>query len=219
MFKPLKQPKKRLADMIYDQIMDAINNGEITPATRLVQEKLAEQFGISRTPVRESLFRLAQEGILYTSDHGTFQLYKITKKDTLQLYQLRAAIESQAARIVTKNASEKMFMALRKIIKDKENIADTASIRDYFEANLMIHRAIVLASKNKYLLKAFDTLWNRGSSYKLFTSIGDMNMAQSLGGHMLLIDEMENRDVVRTGEAMIAHIYEGLELQLAAIKK
>ena len=64
MFSAVNQPRKRLADQIYDQIVQAIHKGLITKSDRLVQEKLAEQFGVSRTPLREALLRLEQEGVL-----------------------------------------------------------------------------------------------------------------------------------------------------------
>ena len=69
-FKPLAQPRQRLADQVYGQIMEAIRSGEIGPDERIVQEKLAEEFAISRTPIREALFRMQQEGILELTEGG-----------------------------------------------------------------------------------------------------------------------------------------------------
>ncbi|MEM7190842.1 MAG: GntR family transcriptional regulator, partial [Pseudomonadota bacterium] len=98
--KSIKSDRRRLADEVYHQLIDAILSGEIGPDDRLVQERLAAEMEISRTPVREALLRLEQEGMLVTSARGGFVLYRMTEGEIRELYQARAAVESQAARIL-----------------------------------------------------------------------------------------------------------------------
>lgn len=217
LFSNVSQPKKRLAEQIYDQILKAIRKGKITKSDRLVQEKLAEQFGVSRTPLREALLRLEQEGILRADRKGSFRLYHMTREDTRQLYQLRAAIESQAARILAKNLSKGMCDALRETITKAEDLPEQ-TVRAYFDANQLIHRKIVIASKNKYLLEAFDSVWSRGSSYTLFSTIPVEYLEQSLGDHLSLIDAIETGDATVATERMIDHIFDGFNLQIKALE-
>ncbi|MEM9581009.1 MAG: GntR family transcriptional regulator, partial [Pseudomonadota bacterium] len=70
--------RRRLADDVYDQLVTAIMDREIGPNDRLVQEKLASELDISRTPVREALLRLEKEGVLAVANSGGFRLAKIT---------------------------------------------------------------------------------------------------------------------------------------------
>lgn len=88
--KSIRQDRKRLADIVYEQLMEAIRTGEIADDERLVQEKLADEMQISRTPVREALLRLEQEGILVSSPRGGFTVYRMSHGEVRELYQARA---------------------------------------------------------------------------------------------------------------------------------
>ena len=214
--KSIRHEKRRLADEAYAQILAAILNEEIGAKDRLVQEKLAAELQISRTPVREALLRLEQDGVLVSSPRGGFMLHRMTEEEVRELYQARAAIEGQAARIVAARRDAARIAQLRKVIAREEKI-ETRTLQAYFEANRNIHRAVVELSDNRYLLEMFDNIWNRGVSFRLFSAIEKVDLAQSLGAHMALVDAMETGDVTVALEATIAHVQEGFELQLEAL--
>lgn len=211
-FKSLSQPRQRLADQVYQQIMDAIRAGAISSSDRIVQEKLAEQFEISRTPVREALFRMEQEGILEVAGRGGFRIRQLGAGEISELYGVRRAIEGHAARLVAERRDPRICASLREAITAAEAL-DTESVAAYFMANLSIHRAIVEAAQNRYLLDFFDNIWNRGSSFTLFATIESVDLEKSLGDHMALIDVIETGDGVAASEKMIAHIDDGFDLQ------
>ena len=75
----------RLADEVYDQLVAAIVRRDIGPEDRLVQEKLAAEMQISRTPVREALMRLEQEAVLTVSNRGSFKLYQMDDQEIRKL--------------------------------------------------------------------------------------------------------------------------------------
>ena len=167
-FKTLAQPRQRLADQVYDQIMEAIRDGTITTEDRIVQEKLADEFGISRTPVREALFRMEQEGILDVAGRGGFKIRAIAGDEIKELYETRCAIEAFAARLLAQRNNKPTCDRLREIIAEAEDLQNKTT-KAYFNANRTVHRAIVEASDNRFLLEVFDNLWNRGSSFTLFS--------------------------------------------------
>ena len=78
--------RRRLADEVYDQLVRAIMDREIGPEDRLVQEKLAAELDISRTPVREALLRLEKEGVLYLANSGGFRLAKISEEEVISVF-------------------------------------------------------------------------------------------------------------------------------------
>ena len=78
MFERMPDVTPRLADDVYDQILSAIVNGRIAPGERLIQEKIATEINVSRTPVREALLRLEQEGILELSGRKGFAIRRIS---------------------------------------------------------------------------------------------------------------------------------------------
>lgn len=210
-FKSLARPRTRLADQVYEQILEAIRTGAITANQKIVQEKLAERFEISRTPVREALFRMEQEGILAFAGGGGFVIRQLGPHEIAEIYDARAAVEGFAARLLAERNDPATNDALRAKIREAESLDET-SVQAYFEANRSIHRAIIEASRNRFLLEHFDNLWNRGSSFTLFASITDERLKKSLGNHLSLIDAIESGNGSVAAEAMIAHIREGHDL-------
>jgi DNA-binding GntR family transcriptional regulator len=122
--KSIVTQRRRLADEVYDQLVEAIMNQQITADDRLVQEKLAAELEISRTPVREALMRLEKEGVLMAAASGGFRLAQMNEDEVKQLYQARAAIEGQCARILAVRASDTQIAKLRNVIKDEENLTE-----------------------------------------------------------------------------------------------
>jgi DNA-binding GntR family transcriptional regulator len=205
-----------LADEVYQQLMDAILDGDVGPNDRLVQERLAAEMEISRTPVREALLRLEQEGVLVTSPRGGFKLYQIGAGEVREMYQARAAVESQAARILASQNDPLKNSELRATIEREENIS-SPTIRAYFDANRKIHRRFVELIDNRYLLEMFDNIWNRGIAFQLFAAIEKVDLSKSLGDHMALVDAIETGDKSAALEAFIDHIHDGFDLQMAAM--
>ena len=214
-FKSLSQPRIRLAEQVYSQIIQAIHDGAITGEDRIVQEKLAEEFGISRTPVREALFRMEQEGILAVAGHGGFRIRKIGKEEIADIYDTRCSIESFAARLLAEHNDRDRNERLRHIVADAEDLKN-ASVKAYFNANLTVHRAIVDATNDRFLLEFFDNVWNRGTSFTLFATIESTDLSKSLGDHMSLIDAVDTGDGAKAAERMISHIRDGHRLQTEA---
>ncbi len=216
-FKSLMQPRVRLADQVYDQIMQAIRDGSISADDRIIQEKLAEEFEISRTPIREALFRMEQEGILKVAARGGFRIRRLDNSEISELYGARAAIEGFAARLLADANEPDTIIKLRKRVSDAEDLKE-GSVQAYFEANMAIHRAFVEATENRFLLEFFDNIWSRGSSFTLFATLQDEDLPKSLGGHQSLIDAIESGDSALASEKMIAHICDGRDLQIEARK-
>lgn len=216
--KPLEKPRERLADQVYEQIMAAIRSGDIDPQARIVQEKLAEELNVSRTPVREALFRMEQEGILEVSGKGGFMIRRHTEDEIAELYSSRCAIEGFAARLLAESVTPGLIARLRASIAKAEAISEP-TVMGYFQANRSIHRAFVESTDNRFLLEFFDLIWNRGSSYTLFATLKGIDLQQSLGDHQSLVDAIATGDGNIAAERMIAHIRDGHRLQVSALDK
>ncbi|MDB4223220.1 GntR family transcriptional regulator [Granulosicoccus sp.] len=215
-FTSIQTNRRRLADEVYDQIVNAIASLEIGPNDRLVQEKLAKQLDISRTPVREALMRLEQEGVLVVSQRGGFRLHRMDDHEVRELYQSRAAVEGQAARILAEKNDPKIISALRKTIKKEEDIKVTTT-RAYFEANRNIHRKFIELTDNRYLLEMFDMTWGKAMAFQLFATFENVDITKSLGDHLSLVDAIETGDKTVALEAFIDHINDGFNLQLKGL--
>lgn len=193
-----------------------MQSGEISPEDRLHQERLAEMLNVSRTPVREALLRLEQEGLLESTANGGFVIRKISESDVRDIYQARQAIEGFCVSVLAQSDSSEALVSLRRIVTEQEAIvADTSQA--YYEANRTIHRAFVEATGNGYLLESFDALWNRSLSLQIFQTLNKPLLAASLGGHMALCDAIATGDPDLARKVMHKHIADGCALQLSAI--
>ncbi|MFK7876690.1 MAG: GntR family transcriptional regulator [Paracoccaceae bacterium] len=210
--------RRRLADEVYDQLVSAIMDRDIGPADRLVQEKLAAEMDISRTPVREALLRLEKEGVLRVANSGGFRLAEISEDEVLELYQARAAIEGQAARILAARNDPEDLERLRDLIRDSEDLKNP-STRDYFVANRRIHRAFMEAAGNRFLLEMFDMIWGRAMAFHLFAAIEHTNIAASLGAHLDLVDVLAQGDRTEALEAFTNHIQDGFDLHIDGLRR
>lgn len=214
--KSIQTSRRRLADEVYDQIIGAIMRLEIGPQDRLIQEKLAKELDISRTPVREALMRLEQEGVLVVSDRGGFRLHQMDDHEVRELYQARAAIEGQSARILADRNNPDVVSTLRKTVEKEENIA-VLSARAYFEANRNIHRQFVVLAENRHLTEMFDMIWGKAMAFQIFAAIENVDLSRSLGDHMALVDAVATGDKTVALETFIDHIYAGFDLQLQGL--
>lgn len=216
-FQSIKPQRRRLADEVYDQLVQAIMAREIKPEDTLVQEKLAADMQISRTPVREALMRLEQEGVLEVSQRGSFRLYRMDDQEVKELYQSRAAVEGQCARILAVRRDPKDIATLRAIVEREERLTEHTA-RAYFEANRNIHRAFVELAENRFLLEMFDMIWGKAMAFHLFATIEKIDLGQSLGDHMALVDVIETGDKTAALEVFTDHIQDGFDLQMEGLR-
>lgn len=216
-FQSIQPQRRRLADEVYEQLVAAIMAREIGPEDSLVQEKLAAEMQISRTPVREALMRLEQEGVLEVSKRGSFRLYQMDDQEVKELYQSRAAVEGQCARILAVRGNAEDIRFLRATVTREEAMTEHTA-RAYFEANRNIHRAFVERADNRFLLEMFDMIWGKAMAFHLFATIENVDLDQSLGAHMDLVDVIESGDKTAALELFTSHIEDGFNLQMEALR-
>lgn len=216
-FEPIESQPQRLADRVYDQLLRAILSGDVVPGERLIQEQLAEEIQVSRTPVREALLRLEVEGILTGAGRAGFEVRAIDRRTVADIYQAREAIEGYAAGLVAEENDPAVLKDLerRLVIEGGEE----ASLRSTYEANRKAHRAVVEATGNQYLVDLFDAVWGRSIALRIYA---DLYAARHRGAavahsHLSLWDALSSGDGPRAHEAMVAHIRAGLGQQLSAL--
>jgi len=214
--KGIQTARRRLADEVYDQLIDAIHALDIKPGDQLVQEKLAAELQISRTPVREALMRLEREGVLQVSNRGSFSLYQLSDHEVRELYQARAAVEGQTARILTSIQTPELIETLRTHVAGEEDISSQTP-QAYFAANRNIHRKFVELANNRFLLEMFDMIWGKALAFQLFATIENVDLSRSLGDHMALVDVIAAGDKTETLEVFTQHIQDGFDLQIAGL--
>jgi len=213
MFKRMPDVQQRLADDVYEQILSAIVTGQIAPGDRLIQEKIASEINISRTPVREALLRLEQEGVLEMQGRKGFAIRKMREEEVVQVYGAREAVEGYAAYWLAENRTPQRIAAIQEKV-DAERAEQTDDVQVEFRLNKAIHRSIVEQSENRVLLDLFETLWGHGVSLWLFAGTMTNQDPPDPNVHQALLDVIRTGSPEQAQAAMIAHVREGLERQL-----
>ncbi len=174
-------------------IMDMnIYNGDAD--LRLDERQLAQELGVSRTPIREAIVRLEHEGLVRTLPRrGTYVLRK-TKKEIIEIIIVWAALESMGARLAAEHASATDIASLRTIFATFENGEIDAHLDEYSEANLRFHQAILDLGGCELLSKLADGALIHMRAIRRRAIGDDDRSSRSIRDHMHIIEALERRD-------------------------
>jgi len=172
---------------------------------RLDERRLAQDFGISRTPVREAMAQLEREGFVRSVPRRGVYIVRKTRREVIEMITAWAALESMAARLITQNASPEDIAALRKMFATFENGELRAHLDEYSEANIEFHQTIVRLSGNGVLISLAENLFTHMRMIRRKT-IGEKDRVErSIRDHMNIIEALEARDTARAEELVRTH--------------
>jgi DNA-binding GntR family transcriptional regulator len=164
---------------------------------RLDERSLAEEFGISRTPVREAMAQLEREGFVHSVPRRGVYVVRKSKCEVIELITAWAALESMAARLITENASDEEIASLRRMFATFENGELRAHLDEYSEINIEFHQTIIRLSRNAVLVRLAENLFTHMRMIRRKT-IGEKDRAdRSIRDHMHIIEALEARDTTR----------------------
>jgi DNA-binding GntR family transcriptional regulator len=186
-----------ITDLTYQALKQAITAMNIYDSAedlRLDERRLAEDLGVSRTPIREAIVRLELEGLVRTVPRrGTFVVRK-SKKEVLEIITVWAALESMAARLITLQARDEEIASLRTIFATFQNGRLEAHLDEYSEANIQFHQRIIEMSGCELLRKTADTLLIHMGAIRRRTISDDARVTRSIIDHMHIIEALEQRE-------------------------
>ena len=187
----------------YTLILEAIDMGLYRPGDRLVESDLAEQFGVSRTPIREALQRLETQSLL-TRDGRSLIVASLDHNELAELYVVRAELEGLAASLAARHATDEEIQVLRDMVEhDRGLIGDPKAMA---RANRRFHKQIHLASHNRFLVQQLD-LVHRSMALMATTSLAAVGRdADALAEHDEIVSAIEAHATMRAYEALKSHI-------------
>ena len=197
-----------LKDHIYEVLRTSIMQADIYDSEqdlRLDERKLAEQLGISRTPVREALARLAQDGLVEIIPRKGVFIHRKSMQEILNIIITWAALESMAASMAASNASDADIAALRKFAMSHSATAHKAELSEYSDANIKFHQTILELSGCDLLKSTADQLFVHMYAIRK-KAIGEGNRAsRSVEDHMEIIRSLEKREAERASMLVREH--------------
>jgi DNA-binding GntR family transcriptional regulator len=197
----------------YERLTQAIVTGELVSGQPLVETALAEWCQVSRTPVREALTRLEQDGLIVRSDRGLV-VRERTPEEILDIYDTRIVLEGMAARVAAVRRSHLDLLSLRRIVERLSNVdaSDTAAMA---EGNREFHRAVWRASHNESLTDLLRRQDLHLARFPSATLSQPGRWAESIEEHREMLDAIERQDVRHAAELATAHFTKARELRLA----
>lgn len=196
----------------YSLMVEAIEAGTYKPGDRLVESELAEQLGVSRTPVREALQRLETQGMLRREGRSLI-VAALDHNQLTELYAVRTELEGLAARLAARHATEEEARVLRRMVTEDRALLG-GDPRMLSRANKRFHKQIHLASHNRFLVQQLD-LVHRSMALMATTSFAaEGRDAVALAEHDQIVQAIEARDGEAAYQALRAHISRAFETRL-----
>ena len=186
-----------LRDQAYVALKQMITEADIyahPEEIRLDEKQLSAALGVSRTPIREAMTLLEQEGFLRTEPRRGIFIVRKTKKQIIEMIEIWAALESMAARLATLNASEAEIAALRRVFDEFRTSTPAEHIDEYSDANIAFHQAIIRLSGSGLMERMIDNLFIHVRAIRRMTIAQSDRAARSIIDHMRIIEALERRD-------------------------
>ena len=195
--KPVDNPVV-LKDRIYEELKSAITSMNVyddDEEQRLDERQLSVELGVSRTPIREALCRLENEGFVRNIPRRGAFVARKTRKEVLEMITVWAALESMAARLIIENATGKEIATLREMFSSfGEDGAARARIDEYSETNITFHQALFHLSRCDLLSRITENLFLHMRSIRMRTIAEKDRASRSIIDHMSIIEALEARD-------------------------
>lgn len=202
--------KKVLSEQIREQLMESIVNGDIKPGTKLVENTLAKEFGVSQAPVREALKSLESLGLVLVEPYKGTTVKKFGIETMQEYFVVRSELEGLAARLACQNITEEELHELELLLED---MIEAAKMRDYgrrAEINRMFHNNIIAASHNSLLVNVCRMV-QLGSWSRITAKYTKMDPDYMAERHREMIGYLRNREEESLENAVHKHIRESFE--------
>ena len=186
-----------LRDQAYVALKQMITEADIyahPEEIRLDEKQLSAALGVSRTPIREAMTLLEQEGFLRTEPRRGIFLVRKTKKQIIEMIEIWAALESMAARLATLNASDADIAALRRMFDEFRTSTPAEHLEEYSDANIAFHQAIIRLAGSGLMERMIDNLFIHVRAIRKMTISQSDRAARSIVDHMRIIEALERRD-------------------------
>jgi DNA-binding GntR family transcriptional regulator len=186
-----------LRDQAYTLLKNAIAETDIydpQQELRLDERQLTTALGVSRTPIREALSLLEQEGFIRTVPRRGIYIIRKSKREIIEMIQMWAALESMAARLATLNASDADFANLRHLFDEFLNSPPSEHLCEYSDVNIAFHTAIIALGGSQTIIDATRNLLIHVRAIRRATISQNDRAARSIIDHLKIIEALEKRD-------------------------
>lgn len=216
----IKENRKRipLKEKSYNLIKQKIIKCEIMPGEQILEAEIAEELGISRTPVREALLRLSEEKLVTIYPRKGIIASPITIKDIHEVFEIREIVETQIAKTACNNMSKDYLIDLKRRFENAEFNLDRENATKYFELDLEFHKYIVKSGNNERLIKFTNQIYDLDYRIRVMSTLQVEDIEKrSRPEHFAIIDALISKDINKIERTVREHINSSKETALMRI--
>lgn len=209
-----------LNEQAYQHLQYMIMTNQLSYHEIYSETKLSKELGISRTPFRDAIHRLAQEGYIDIIPSKGFMLHQISRTDVNETFQIRSALETYCTLQITMTAdtpaAQKLFLALDDIMEHLKEILDTTqSIEEFCEYDFQFHTEIIGYLGNEQFSSIFAMFLYRMRRLAALSLAHEGRMQDTYDEHLAILDAMKAKDTTHIYEITLKHmdIPRGLNLE------
>ncbi|VXB91428.1 Transcriptional regulator, GntR family [Arthrobacter sp. 9AX] len=198
--------KKSLREQALAALRTAITSGELEPGRHLVETELSEMLQISRGTLREALRQLEQEGLLSAGPRGRLSVRHLDEKEIRDIYAVRAALESLAARTLCELPDRQHVIGSLRAAIDAMKAAEEAGLQERVESDLEFHRTLCRLTENETLLHTWESLEGSIRMSIMFAGLEKGVKNMSVDRHHDIVAAIETGDASLARKTIRAHM-------------
>ncbi len=210
---------KPLRELVLEAIREAIINGSLAPRERLMEIQLAEELGVSRTPVREALRKLEQEGFIVMVPRKGAYVADLSFKDIADVFEIRAALEALAAGLAAERISEEEIEEMERSLVEKKEAINHNDLDQLVDVDTRFHATLYKASRNDRLENIISNLREQIQRFRSTSLSYPGRMQKSLEEHRNILEAIASRDVQLARQLAQEHIENAENVLIDALKK
>jgi DNA-binding GntR family transcriptional regulator len=223
MFEPLPVRGSTVKE-VYQRLRGAIVSGTLPPDSRLYEQRIAGELGVSRTPVREALAMLDAEDLVVSGQNRGTIVRRVTVDEVRETYDVRAVVESHAARLAAELISSDQLAMLRRLdtrmrrAMDRPHSIEDEQVRRLGELNADFHRTIGVAAGNRVLARTMEWLLTTPLYARAYYTYTDPLKRVSISDHTCMIELLAERDSDACEQFWREHLYRGRDYMIEHLK-
>ena len=191
---------------LYAEILQKIVTGEFKPGRKLVEDELAQLFNVSRTPVREVLFKLEEVGLVERVPNQGARVAAFTPDDVEEIYDVRKALECLSVRSAVANIKLNDLLEIEQGLNELNSLKPPAKLKRHAEIDMQLHGLIISRSSNRRLIAYLGKLSLLIHSFRLFGSKSEHHLRATIEEHLGIVRALMRRDAEVAERLLGEHI-------------
>ncbi|MGI6685137.1 MAG: GntR family transcriptional regulator [Bacillota bacterium] len=209
---------KPLREIVFETIREAIISGHLRPGERLMEVQLAEEMGVSRTPVREAFRKLELEGFLIMIPRKGAYVAEISLKDIIDVFEVRAALDSLAAGLAAERITDEELEDLERSLLSVVESADQNDLHGIVDTDTAFHDIIYKASRNERLIQFINNLREQIQRFRTTSLAFPGRMQIAVDEHRKIVEAISERNVTLAQSLAQEHIENAENIMLETLK-